>query len=226
MLITIIIPVYNESSTVQEIVGRVLKTPYDKQVIIVDDCSTDGSREKIMQLESPLIEKYFHDKNRGKGAAIRTAWSKVKGDIVIIQDADLEYDPSDYPGLLKPILEGRADVVFGSRFVGYPRHVLLFWHSLGNKTLTLLANMLNDLNLSDMETGYKVFNRSVLESIQIRSDRFGFEPEFTAKVARSKFRIYEVPVSYYGRGYKEGKKITWRDGMAALFWIFRYRFFH
>lgn len=226
MLLSVIIPVYNETSTLDTVMQQVLSTPFSKQIILVDDCSTDGTRDRIQQIEGQGIEKYFHEKNQGKGAAIRTAWNKVKGDIVIIQDADLEYDPSDYQALLRPILEGKADVVFGSRFIGGgPHRVLLFWHSLGNRFLTLLANMLNDLNLTDMETGYKVFNRRVLDSVQIRSNRFGFEPEFTAKVAKKKFRIYEVPISYHGRGYKEGKKITWRDGLAALIWIFRYRFF-
>ena len=225
MLLTVIIPVYNEASTIEKTVASVLETPFEKQIVIVDDCSTDGTREIIQQLASPNIEKCFHEKNQGKGAAIQTAWSRAKGDVILIQDADLEYDPSDYPSLIRPILEGKADVVFGSRFVGYPRRVLFFWHSLGNKILTLLANMLNDLNLSDMETGYKAFSQEVVRTIRLRSKRFGFEPEFTAKVARKRFRIYEVPISYYGRGYKEGKKITWRDGLAALYWIFRYRFF-
>jgi glycosyltransferase involved in cell wall biosynthesis len=225
MLLSIIIPVYNEEKTVQEVVQRVSATPYEKQIIIVDDGSKDGSRAAIEKIQGAGIEKYFHEQNKGKGAAIQTAWSKVKGDIVLIQDADTEYDPSDYEALLRPILDGKADVVFGSRFVGYPRRVLYFWHSLGNRLLTLLANMMNDLNLSDMETGYKVFTRKVWESISLQSNRFGFEPEFTAKVAKKRFHIYEVPISYYGRGYKEGKKITWRDGIAALFWIFRFRFF-
>jgi glycosyltransferase involved in cell wall biosynthesis len=225
MLLSVIIPVYNESATIEEVIRRVAATPYEKQIIIVDDGSSDSSREKIQQLTGANIEKYFHEKNRGKGAAVATGWSKVRGDVVLIQDADLEYDPADYAALLRPITDGKADVVFGSRFVGYPRRVLFFWHALGNRFLTLLANMLNDLNLSDMETGYKVFTQEVAKSIQIRSDRFGFEPEFTAKVAKRKFRIYEVPISYAGRGYKEGKKITWKDGLAALFWIFRYRFF-
>lgn len=225
MLISIIIPVYNEETTIRKVVERVLATPYEKQILVVDDGSKDGTRRELEQIDLPGVEKYYHEVNRGKGAAIQTAWAKVKGDVVIIQDADTEYDPSDYGALLQPILDGKADVVFGSRFVGYPRRVLFFWHSLGNRLLTLLANMLNDLNLSDMETGYKVFTREVVDSVKIQSNRFGFEPEFTARVAKKRFRIYEVPISYYGRGYKEGKKITWRDGFAALFWIFRYRFF-
>ena len=225
MLLSIIIPVYNEAATFRKVLDRVLATPYEKQIIVVDDGSKDGSPDEIKKITESNVEKYFHEKNQGKGAAIQTGWSHAKGDIILIQDADTEYDPADYGVLIKPIQEGKADVVFGSRFVGYPRRVLYFWHSLGNKMLTLLANMLNDLNLSDMETGYKVFTREVRDAITIRSNRFGFEPEFTAKVARKNFRIYEVPISYYGRGYKEGKKITWRDGFAALYWIFRYRFF-
>ena len=225
MLLSIIIPVYNEAATFRKVLDRVLATPYEKQIIVVDDGSKDGSPDEIKKVTEANVEKYFHEKNQGKGAAIQTGWSHAKGDIILIQDADTEYDPADYGVLIKPIQEGKADVVFGSRFVGYPRRVLYFWHSLGNKMLTLLANMLNDLNLSDMETGYKVFTREVRDAITIRSNRFGFEPEFTAKVARKNFRIYEVPISYYGRGYKEGKKITWRDGFAALYWIFRYRFF-
>jgi glycosyltransferase involved in cell wall biosynthesis len=225
MLLSIIIPVYNEENTIRKVIDRVLATPYEKQIIIVDDASRDASRQRIAEIDHPAVEKYFHETNQGKGAAIQTAWQKVKGDAVLIQDADLEYDPADYGALLQPILDGKADVVFGSRFVGYPRRVLFFWHSLGNQILTLLANMLNDLNLSDMETGYKVFTKDVVNAIQIHSNRFGFEPEFTAKVARNRFRIYEVPISYSGRSYKEGKKITWRDGIAAFFWIVRYRFF-
>jgi glycosyltransferase involved in cell wall biosynthesis len=226
MLISVIIPVYNEASTVAQVVTRVQDTPYEKEIILVDDGSTDGTRQQMEQITASNIRKHFHEKNKGKGAAIQTGWKDAKGDVVIIQDADLEYDPADYVHLLAPILSGQADVVFGSRFLGGgPHRVLFFWHSLGNKFLTLIANMLNDLNMTDMETGYKVFTRRVVDTIQIRSDRFGFEPEFTAKVARKHFRIYEVPISYHGRGYKEGKKITWRDGFAALFWIFRYRFF-
>src|SRR3990172_7629641 len=226
MLLSVIIPVYNEVSTVQEVVERVQQTPYEKEIILIDDGSTDGTRERIRQIVGQNIQKHFHEKNKGKGAAIQTGWSHAKGDIIVIQDADLEYDPADYQHLFVPVLSGKADVVFGSRFLGGgPHRVLFFWHSLGNQFLTLLANMLNDLNMTDMETGYKVFTREVLQSVRIRSNRFGFEPEFTAKVARKQFRIYEVPISYHGRGYKEGKKITWRDGVAALFWIFRYRFF-
>ncbi|MCI0414795.1 glycosyltransferase family 2 protein [bacterium] len=225
MLLSILIPVYNEAKTIRQIIERVQSTPYDKEIIVVDDGSSDGTTEELKQMDQN-VKVLLHEKNRGKGAAIRTALQHATGDILLIQDADMEYDPSDYPQLLDPIQSGKADVVFGSRFLGGGAHrVLYFWHSLGNRFLTLLANMLNDLNMTDMETGYKAFTREVQKAIRIRSNRFGFEPEFTAKVARKRFRIYEVPVSYYGRGYREGKKITWRDGLAALFWIFRYRFF-
>jgi len=225
MLLSILIPVYNEAKTIRPTIERVQATSYEKEIIIVDDGSDDGTREELKQIDQN-IKVLLHEKNRGKGAAIQTALQHATGDILLIQDADMEYDPSDYPQLLEPIVSGKADVVFGSRFLGGGAHrVLYFWHSLGNRFLTLLANMLNDLNMTDMETGYKVFTREVQKAIKIRSNRFGFEPEFTAKVARKRFRIYEVPISYYGRGYREGKKITWRDGFAALFWIFRYRFF-
>ena len=226
MMLSVIIPVYNEVKTILEILQRVQATPYEKEILIIDDGSTDGTREKLKGISDANVKVILHEKNQGKGAAIQTGWKQASGDVLLIQDADMEYDPSDYPQLLEPIRSGKADVVFGSRFLGGGSHrVLYFWHSLGNRFLTLLANMLNDLNMSDMETGYKVFTREVQNSIQIRSNRFGFEPEFTAKVARKNFRIYEVPISYYGRGYKEGKKITWRDGIAAFFWIVRYRFF-
>jgi glycosyltransferase involved in cell wall biosynthesis len=226
MMLSVIIPVYNEAKTIRKVVERVKATPYEKEIIIVDDGSIDGTREELKQIQDPAVSVVLHETNRGKGAAIKTGWEHAKGEILLIQDADLEYDPADYPQLLEPIQSGKADVVFGSRFLGGGSHrVLFFWHSLGNRFLTLMANMLNDLNMTDMETGYKVFTRDVQQSIRIRSNRFGFEPEFTAKVARKNFRIYEVPISYYGRGYKEGKKITWRDGVAAMFWIFRYRFF-
>ena len=227
MLLSILIPVYNEVKTIHHIINRVQSTHYEKEIIIVDDGSTDGTREELEKVEAPNIKVIFHEQNQGKGAALQTALREAHGDILLIQDADMEYDPSDYPQLLEPIQSGKADVVFGSRFLGAGSHrVLYFWHSLGNRFLTLLANMLNDLNMTDMETGYKVFTREVRDAIRIRSKRFGFEPEFTAKIARKSFRIYEVPISYYGRGYKEGKKITWKDGIAALFWIFRYRFFN
>jgi glycosyltransferase involved in cell wall biosynthesis len=226
MILSVIIPVYNEAKTILQIVEKVQKTPYEKEIIIVDDGSFDGTRDELKKIDTANVKIFLHDKNRGKGAALQTALQHATGDVLVIQDADMEYDPSDYPKLLEPIEGGNADVVFGSRFLGAGSHrVLFFWHSLGNRFLTLMANMLNDLNMTDMETGYKVFTREVQQAIRIRSNRFGFEPEFTAKVARKHFRIYEVPISYYGRGYKEGKKITWRDGFAAIFWIFRYRFF-
>jgi glycosyltransferase involved in cell wall biosynthesis len=226
MLLSVIIPVYNEAKTILQILEKVQNTPYEKEIIIVDDGSVDGTRDQLKNVDASNVKIFLHKTNRGKGAALQTAMQQATGDVLIIQDADMEYDPSDYPKLLEPIENGKADVVFGSRFLGAGSHrVLFFWHSLGNRFLTLMANMLNDLNMTDMETGYKVFTREVHQAIRIRSNRFGFEPEFTAKVARKHFRIYEVPISYYGRGYKEGKKITWRDGFAAIFWIFRYRFF-
>jgi glycosyltransferase involved in cell wall biosynthesis len=226
MLLSIIIPVYNEAKTIRSVVERVQATPYQKEILIIDDGSSDSTREELKQLHDENIRIFYHEENKGKGAAIQTGLEHATGDVLLIQDADHEYDPSDYPRLLEPIQSGKADVVFGSRFLGAGAHrVLYFWHSLGNRLLTLVANMLNDLNMTDMETGYKVFTREVQKAIRIRSNRFGFEPEFTAKVARCQFRIYEVPISYYGRGYKEGKKITWRDGIAAFYWIFRYRFF-
>jgi glycosyltransferase involved in cell wall biosynthesis len=226
MVLSVIIPVYNEARTILQIVEKVQSTPHEKEIIIVDDGSMDGTRDELKKIEAPNVKIFLHDTNKGKGAALQTALQHATGDVLLIQDADMEYDPSDYPKLLEPIESGKADVVFGSRFLGAGSHrVLFFWHSLGNRFLTLMANMLNDLNMTDMETGYKVFTREVQKAIRIRSNRFGFEPEFTAKVARKHFRIYEVPISYYGRGYKEGKKITWRDGFAAIYWIFRYRFF-
>ena len=187
MLLSIIIPVYNEAKTFRLVLDRVLSTPYEKQIIVVDDGSSDGTRAEIEKVTEPNVEKLFHEKNMGKGTAIQTGWNHAKGDVILIQDADTEYDPADYGVLLQPIIDGRADVVFGSRFVGYPRRVLFFWHSFGNKVLTLLANMLNDINLSDMETGYKAFTREVRDAIKVKSKRFGFEPEFTAKVCKETF---------------------------------------
>ena len=225
MKLSVVIPVYNEIGTIKEILNRVQSVPQDKEIIVVDDRSTDGTREWLTQISNNNITVLFHPVNGGKGAALRTGFEHVTGDIVIIQDADLEYDPGEYGRLIEPILDGRADVVYGSRFTGGPQRVLFFWHYVGNKFLTLLSNMLTNLNLSDMETCYKVFRAHLLEKITIKSNRFGFEPEITAKFAGLKCRIYEIPISYSGRNYEEGKKITWRDGLAALFHVIRFRFF-
>lgn len=228
MKLSIVIPVYNEERTIFEILDlvRAVELPLEKEIILVNDCSTDGTAESLEQLKmaDPSLVIAHHPVNQGKGAALRTGFGLATGDIVLIQDADLEYDPRDYPALLAPILEGKADVVFGSRFAGGGAHrVHLFWHMVGNKFLTLLSNMMTNLNLTDMEVCYKVFRREVLRNIQIKEDRFGFEVEITAKVAKQRCKIYEVPVRYYGRSYEEGKKITWRDGFRALWCIVKYR---
>ncbi|NRA00251.1 MAG: glycosyltransferase family 2 protein [Myxococcales bacterium] len=223
--VSIVIPCYNERETVEELIRAVLEsTVPDKEIIVVDDCSTDGTRDVLREKVEPQIQQLiFHERNQGKGAALRTGFDAATGDIVIIQDADLEYDPRDYAKLLAPILEGKADVVFGSRFAGGDAHrVLYFWHSIVNRGLTLVSNMLTDLNLTDMEVCYKVFRRDILKQITIEEDRFGFEPEITAKVARLRCRIYEVGISYAGRTYSEGKKIGWRDGVRAIWCIFKY----
>ncbi len=227
MKLSIVIPVFNEINTIQKILARIQKVEWDKEIIIVDDGSTDGTRECIQEKIQPqeIFKVAYHDRNLGKGAALKTGFDLVAGDIVIIQDADLEYDPRDYEQLLEPILDGRADVVYGSRFLGGPHRVLLFWHYVGNRILTLLSNMFNNINLTDMETCYKVFRKEVLDGLNLKSCRFGFEPEFTAKVARRNYRIYEVPISYSGRTYDEGKKITWLDGIKAIFAILWFRFF-
>lgn len=225
MFLSVIIPVYNEIETLPEVIRKVITTPYDKEIIVVDDGSIDGTREYLKALKDERIKIIFHEKNVGKGGAIRSAIKNVEGDVVIIQDADLEYDPKDYPRLLEPILEGKADVVYGSRFLGGPHRVLLFWHYVGNQILTMMSNMCTDLNLSDMETGYKVFKKEVLNGIEIQSNRFGFEPEITAKISKKGVRIYEVPISYYGRNYNEGKKITWKDGIKAMLAIIRFNIF-
>ena len=225
-MLSIVIPAYNERETISEAIRRVEAGDRDKEIIIVDDGSTDGTRDLLKKYEElEGFKVIYQPRNGGKGRALRAGFEKAEGEIIIIQDADLEYNPQDYPVLLDPILDGRADVVYGSRFLGGPHRVFFFWHYLGNKVLTTLSNMLTDLCLTDMETGYKVFRRSILDSFTLNSDRFGFEPEFTCKIARNKFRIYEVPISYSGRGYSEGKKIDWKDGVAALWFIFRFRFF-
>ncbi len=228
MKLSILIPVFNERSTIELLLKRVEAASYEKEIILVDDASTDGTREILERLARDhrnQVRLLLHPQNRGKGAAIRTAIEQVTGDIVIIQDADLEYDPQDYPRLLEPILDGHADVVFGNRFHGGPHRVLYFWHYLGNRFLTNLCNMVTNLNLSDMEVGYKVFRTEVLQRLSLKSDRFGIEPELTVKVAKLGYRVYEVPIAYHGRTYAEGKKITWKDGIAALYYIVRFRFF-
>jgi glycosyltransferase involved in cell wall biosynthesis len=224
--LSIIIPLYNEYETICEVIRRVEAIDTDKEIIIVDDGSSDGSRDLLKKYEGrDGFKVVYQSKNMGKGRSLRVGFEKAEGEIIIIQDADLEYNPKDYPVLLEPILDGRADVVYGSRFLGGPHRVLFFWHYVGNRILTTLSNMFTNINLTDMETGYKVFKRSVLDSISLKCDRFGFEPEFTSKVARNNFIIYEVPISYAGRNYSAGKKINWKDGVAALWFIVRFRFF-
>ncbi len=226
MKLSVVIPVYNEKNTIGEVLRRVQTVDLPKEIIVVDDCSTDGTHEFLQGLApSDDLAIVLQPRNAGKGAALRAGFRRVRGDIVIVQDADLEYDPAEYPVLIQPIVAGKADVVFGSRFLGGPHRVLLFWHSVGNRLLTTLSNMMTDLNLTDMETCYKVFRTDVLGKFELRENRFGFEPEFTAKIARARCRVYEVPISYSGRDYSEGKKIGWRDGVAALFLIIKYRFF-
>ena len=225
MKLSIVIPAFNEAATLEEVLRRVRATPFEKEILVVDDASTDGTADLVLRHQAPDLILLQHPHNRGKGAALRTGFERATGDIVVVQDADLEYDPADYGRLLKPILDGRADVVFGSRFGGESHRVLFYWHYLGNRFLTTLSNMFTNLNLTDMETGYKAFRIDVLRNLKLRSNRFGFEPEITAKVARMGCRVYEVAISYHGRGYDAGKKITWRDGLAAIGCIIRYRFF-
>lgn len=223
VLLSVVIPVYNERATIEAVIAAVREQPYDLDIVIVDDGSTDGTREWLAELDVPNVRTILHEHNRGKGAAVRTGFAHVKGDITLIQDADLECSPADFPVLLEPILEGHADVVFGSRFVGSRmRRVGSFRHAFANRMLTSLSNLMTNLNLTDMEVGYKVFKTEVLRQLDLRCDRFGIEPELTAKVARLDCRIYEVPIAYTGRNFNEGKKIGWRDGFAALYFIFRY----
>jgi len=235
MQLSVVIPVYNEEATLEVLLGKVLAAPLQDavdalEIVVVDDCSHDQTWSALEGWQ-PLarddgrpveVTRHRHPENRGKGAALRTGFAAASGNVLLIQDADLEYDPTDYPGLLQPIIDGHADVVYGSRFLGGPHRVLFYWHYLGNTFLTRLSNVFSDINLTDMETCYKVFKRAVIESITLRSDRFGFEPEFTAKVARLGVRIYEVPISYHGRTYAEGKKIGWKDGVSAIWSILRF----
>jgi glycosyltransferase involved in cell wall biosynthesis len=242
--LSIVIPVYNEKATIEEILRRVQEPEIRKEVIIVDDCSTDGTRQLLENMaalqaggktaagsndgDDPIelldLRFFFQSQNQGKGAALRRGFAEATGDIVLVQDADLEYDPRDYSKLLEPIWDGRADVVYGSRFLGGPQRVHYFWHYVANRILTLLSDIFTNLKLTDMETCYKVFRKEVLQGIQIRSNRFGFEPEITAKIAKHSWRVYEVPITYAGRTYEEGKKITWKDGLQALWCIIRFRF--
>ena len=228
-VLSVLVPVYNEAGTVRALLERVRAVPIPKEVIVVDDCSTDGTRAVLEEFQAATPDTpanrlvlLFHERNQGKGAAVRTAIGRVTGDIALIQDADLEYDPAEYPRLVQPILDGHADVVYGSRFVGSPRRVLMFWHTVANRFLTLLSNMCTNLNLTDMETCYKVFRADILRHIPIRSNRFGLEPELTAKVAHLRCRVYEIPIAYHGRQYSEGKKIGWKDAFSAVWTILRF----
>lgn len=225
MKLSVVIPVYNEINSIRDIIAKVREAPVKNiEIIVVDDCSTDGTTELLKnELHKEVEQVIYHERNQGKGAALRSGFKQVTGDCVVIQDADLEYDPAEYPLLMQPIIDGKADVVYGSRFAGSKAHrVLFFWHSVGNKFLTLLSNMFTDLNLTDMETCYKMFRREVIQSIKINENRFGFEPEVTAKIAAAGYKIYEVGISYHGRTYEEGKKIGWKDGVRAIYVIIKY----
>ncbi len=243
--LSVVVPVYNERATIEELLDRVQAVALEKEIIVVDDGSTDGTREFLQdlvqsaehkpalmtlprtghQIRTHNIRVFFHDKNRGKGAALRRGFHEAHGEFVLVQDADLEYDPDEYPKLLQPLERGRADVVYGSRFLGGRHRVLYFWHYVGNKLVTTLSNVLTNVNLSDVLTGYKVFKREVVQRIELKEDRFGFEPEVTAKVVHGGWRLYEVPISYWGRTYAEGKKITWKDGLTGIWCILRYNLF-
>lgn len=228
--LSVVIPVFNEKATIAEVLKRVQGVEIDKEIVVVDDGSRDGTREFLENLSSGSLRTdnlrvFFQKENQGKGAALQRAFREVRGDIILIQDADLEYDPNDYHRLLQPIERGMADAVYGCRFRGEAQRVLFFWHFVGNQLLTTLSNMLTNLNLSDVWTGYKVFRKEVLEGIRLKEKGFGFEPEITAKIAKRKWRIYEVPISYWGRTYSEGKKITWWDGFKAIYYVLRYNFF-
>lgn len=227
MIVSVLIPVYNEEDTVAEIVERVRATPYTTEIICVNDCSTDGTRDVLTRLHTEgKVHRVIHQaQNRGKGAAIRTAIAASTGDVVIVQDADLEYSPADWPALFEPLIQGKADAVFGSRFLGGTHRVLYYWHSVGNGVLTTLSNMFSNLNLTDMECCYKAVRGELARSLPLKSERFGFEPEITARLSKANARIFEVPIGYSGRTYQEGKKITWRDGVAALVHIVRYNLF-
>jgi glycosyltransferase involved in cell wall biosynthesis len=223
--ISVVIPVFNEVRTIGRVLDRVLDTGFDVEVIVVDDASTDGTREFLRQYRHPGVKIIYHERNAGKGAALRSGFTQASKPYVFVQDADLEYDPKDFAAMLPPLVDGRADMVYGSRFLGGPHRVLFFWHYVGNRLLTLISNLITDLNLSDMETGQKAFLREKLMELNLSADRFTFEPEITAKAARARWRIYEVPISYSGRTYEEGKKIGWRDAIAAIWAIIYYRFF-
>jgi glycosyltransferase involved in cell wall biosynthesis len=222
--ISVVIPVYNEAATIGQVISNVLDCGFDVEVIVVDDASTDDTRKYLQSLEHPHVHCFYHPVNRGKGAALRMGFAAARNPYVVVQDADLEYDPRDYRELLVPLLDGRADMVYGSRFLGGPHRVLLFWHYMGNRFLTLLSNLMCNLNLTDMETGMKAFRRDKLATLKLNADRFTFEPEVTAKAARAGWRIYEVPISYSGRTYEEGKKIGWRDAVTAIAATVYYRF--